>query len=352
MSSASPMPSALPDSVGTSTPHAATAAPAAEQGLRAVPPGQHITVRVPATSANLGPGYDSLGLALDLHDSIDVETTDDGAYVVAVQGEGAAELPLDRSHLIVRTIEETWALLGFRGTGLRLTAANVIPHGRGLGSSASAIVSGVVAANALVPAGFRLDDAALLQRCAELEGHPDNVAPALAGGLSVSWQEGGDASGRFRSVRPAVHPDIVPVIAVPDYQLSTESARGLLPADVPHADAAANSARAALLIHALTAAPPLLLEGSRDYLHQSHRAPAMAPSAALIADLRGQGFAAVVSGAGPTVLVLAGSASAAAAAADAVAAHAAKTAENGVSWRVLRLGVEPEGAKVIVHPRY
>ena len=254
-------------------------------------------------------------------------------------------LPTDGTHLVARTIVDTVRAAGYSVRGLELDCENIIPHGRGLGSSASAIVSGVLAGNAMLPGAARLDAAGLLHACSALEGHPDNVAPALAGALAVSWEQ----DGVFRSVRSDVHPDIIPVAAVPATELSTESARGLLPAMVPHRDAAANSGRAALLMQALTADPSLLSEGTEDFLHQGYRAPAMAPSAQLITALRAAGFAAVVSGAGPTVMTLAAGAEQADAAEAFLAAHL--SGENSGNWRVLRLGVDRDGARVVVHQR-
>lgn len=316
----------------------------AASGAR-VAAGQDLSVRVPATSANLGPGFDSLGLAVTLYDTVLVRTTDSDGIRVRVAGEGAAVLPTDETHLVARTIVDTIRRAGYAAGGFELECENVIPHGRGLGSSASAIVSGVLAGNALLPPSARLDAAGLLHACSALEGHPDNVAPALAGALAVSWEQ----EGIFRSVRAEVHPDIIPVAAVPATELSTESARGLLPAMVPHRDAAANSGRAALLMQALTADPSLLSEGTEDFLHQGYRAPAMAPSAQLITALRAAGFAAVVSGAGPTVMTLAAGAEQADAAEAFLAAHL--SGENSGNWRVLRLGVDRDGARVVVHQR-
>lgn len=310
-----------------------------------VAPDQDITVRVPATSANLGPGFDSLGMAVGLFDTVRIRTNGSGRVRVTVQGEGAAVLPTDETHLIARTVIETVHNAGYAAGGFDLECENVIPHGRGLGSSASAIVSGVLAGNALLPAEAQLDAAGLLHACSALEGHPDNVAPALSGGLAVSWEE----EGRFRSVRTEVHPDIMPVVAIPATELSTESARGLLPASVPHRDAAANSGRAALLMLAMTADPSLLREATEDFLHQSYRAAAMQPSAALVGALRKAGFAAVVSGAGPTVLTLAAGAGQAAEAEAFIAGHAA--AQTGQNWRVLRLRVDGDGATVELHQR-
>ena len=331
--------------------------PAAAASLRTVAAGQRITVRVPATSANLGPGYDSLGLALSLYDTVSVETTDGDELAFALSGEGAETLPRDASHLVVRTIDAALERLGYRRSGLRIEAVNVSPHGRGLGSSASATVAAVLAAAELVDLEDRPDRQWVLQLCSEIEGHPDNVAPAIFGSLALSWQEG-DA---FRTAVARVHHDVVPIVAVPDYELSTELARSLLPSSVPHHAAAANSGRAALLVHALTQDPSLLLPGTEDYLHQGYRASAMRPSAALIGRLRAEGHAAVVSGAGPTVLALA----AGAAEGDEVQAAverfaldagdgdpaASYGAPSATTWRVMRLTVDAEGAKVEVHSR-
>ncbi|MBP2413878.1 homoserine kinase [Arthrobacter stackebrandtii] len=311
--------------------------------------GAAATVRVPGTSANLGPGFDSLGLAVSLYDTLTVTALDVPQLEFELSGEGVAELPRDASHLVVKTMDLAWARLGYARVGLRIAADNVLPHGRGLGSSASAIVAAVMAANALVAPEDRQDSSWVLQLASELEGHPDNVAPAIFGAVAISWEEG----GRYASARLAPSEQVIPVVAIPDVELKTERARGMLPAAVPHADAAANSGRAALLMHALTAEPSLLLAGTRDYLHQDYRAEAMPGSAALVTQLRAEGFAAFISGAGPTVMVLANGAAAADAAVARITEWGSGTesAENsGVSWRVSRLQVDREGAKVEVHP--
>ena len=315
-------------------------------GLQLIEAGQRVTVRVPATTANLGPGYDSLGMALALHDTLTVESLDTDELEFDLHGEGADTLPRDASHLVIRAMDTAFERLGFRHGGLRVIAENVNPHGRGLGSSASAVVAAVSAANAMVPAESRRGRDWILQLTSELEGHPDNVAPAIFGGLALSWQD----SDQYSSTSATVADSVIPIVAVPDFELSTEAARALLPASVGHHAAAMNSGRAALLIHALTQKPEFLLAGTEDYLHQSYRAEAMRPSASLIAALRAAGHAAVVSGAGPTVLVLAQGEDNAAAALEFISSFtAANTPE--VAWRVLKLAVDVEGAKVDLHRR-
>jgi homoserine kinase len=315
-------------------------------GLPLIAVGQRVTVRVPATSANLGPGYDSLGLALALHDTLTVESLETDELLFELSGEGAETLPRDASHLVIRAMEAAFERLGYRHGGLKVIAENVNPHGRGLGSSASAVVAAVSAANALVPEAAQRGREWILQLTSELEGHPDNVAPAIFGGLALSWQD----SDQYSSTCATVLESVIPIVAVPDFELATEAARALLPASVGHHAAAMNSGRAALLIHALTQKPEFLLAGTEDFLHQSYRAQAMRPSAALIAALRKAGYAAVVSGAGPTVLVLANGEADAAAVLDFIEAFKESTTPD-IAWRVLKLAVDVEGAKVDMHRR-
>jgi homoserine kinase len=258
-----------------------------------------VEVRVPATSANLGPAFDCAGLALTCHDVLEFGVRDSGLEVV-VTGEGADGLPTDESHLVVRAFRAACAELGWQPPGLSVVAHNAIPQGRGMGSSAAAVVAGVVGAWALCPDVDDIDRAAVLRLTTELEGHPDNVAPCLLGGATLSWM----AADGARATRLEVDPSVVPVVLVPPGVLSTHVARGLLPDVVPHADAAANAGRAALLVHALTSDPALLLDATEDRLHQRQRGAAMPESLALIDRLRAGGHAAVVSGAGPSVLVL------------------------------------------------
>lgn len=270
-----------------------------------------VRVRVSGTSANLGPGFDCLGLALDLVDEIEVRVSERPGVVVRVEGEGAGEVGHGEKHLVVRALRAAVAAAGFpQPAGLELLCRNAIPHGRGLGSSAAAVVAGLAAGRALVglagPAvngrvdGARLDDDWLLGLATELEGHCDNAAAALHGGLTIAWL-GPDGPSAAALVP---HPDVTPLVLVPTSRLATHHARSMLPDSVPHADAAVNIARAALLVHALTQQPDLLLPATEDHLHQRQRAVAMPETIGLVCRLRGAGVAAVVSGAGPSVLVL------------------------------------------------
>ncbi|MFC7402757.1 homoserine kinase [Citricoccus sp. GCM10030269] len=310
-----------------------------------VPAGITVSVSVPATSANLGPGFDSLGLALDLRDDVVLTTVPEG-FSAVVNGEGAGVVATDASHLVIATVRELLRQRGWEVPGIELVASNRIPHGRGLGSSAAAHVSAVLAADALLPEDERATADELLDAASALEGHPDNVAPALSGGLSVSW----DDDGRYRSVAMDPHSGVVPVVAIPEQPLSTRTARGLLPDQVPHQVAAANAGRAALLVHGLTRDPAWLLPGTRDWLHQDYREPAMPASIALVRALRDQGLAAVVSGAGPTVMVLAAGVAGAEAARRAMQTELISVhGEAGQSWRVSILPVDALGAKVESH---
>lgn len=257
-------------------------------------------MRVPASSANLGPGFDALGLALSLYDVVELQVTDHGLKVEVIDAGagGVADVPTDETHLVVRALRRACAHLGVRPPGLHLRCYNAIPHARGLGSSAAAVVSGVAAGYAL--AEKPLDEDAL-QLAAEFEGHADNAAASLFGGFVLAWCE---PDGRFHAERLTPHASIRPLLAVPDLRSSTGTTRGLLPAQVPHVDAAFTAGRAALAVLALTSRPDLLLPATADRLHQDYRAPAYPASARLVADLRERGIAATISGAGPSVLAL------------------------------------------------
>jgi homoserine kinase len=257
-----------------------------------------VRVTVPATSANLGPGFDSLGLALGLRDALVGEVTGSGLEV-EVQGLGADDVPRDESNLVVRAMRSAFDAMDASPPGLRLSCDNAIPHGRGLGSSAAALVGGAALARALIEDGESLlDDDSLFRLAAGIEGHPDNVAPALLGGFVISGREGAN----FFALPSTVDSRISVVVFVPPDPVSTELARGLLPDEVPHAAAAADAGRTALLVAALAQRPEHLFLATRDFLHQDFRRAAMPDSLALVDRLRADGVAATVSGAGPTVL--------------------------------------------------
>lgn len=257
-----------------------------------------VSVSVPATSANLGPGFDSLGLALSLRDELTASVADDG-LVVEVEGVGAEQVPRDESHLVVTAMRAGFEAMHASPPGLRLSCRNRIPHARGMGSSSAAIVAGLCLARALVAGGrLLMDDDAVFELAAQMEGHPDNVAPAFFGGFVISGAE----AGRHWAVNSAVDPRVSAVVFIPPEPVSTSAARGLLPDSVPHADAAANAGRAALLVAGLASRPEMLPLATRDFLHQSYRRSAMPDSLALVESLRADGHAAIISGAGPTVL--------------------------------------------------
>jgi homoserine kinase len=258
-----------------------------------------VRIRVPATSANLGPAFDCAGLALSCTDDLEFTVTDGGLSVV-MTGEGADALPTDESHLVVRAFRAACDQLGWTPPGLRLSTVNAIPQGRGMGSSAAAVVGGVVGAWVLCPDVGPMDLDAVLRLADEFEGHADNVAACLHGGLTLAWEGPAGPVAERLDVAPGVQP----LLLVPGATLSTSAARGLLPEAVPHRDAAYNAGRAALLVAALTSDPALLLAATEDRLHQRQRAAAMPDTLALVDRLRDEGLAAVVSGAGPSVLVL------------------------------------------------
>ena len=299
-----------------------------------------MTVRVPATTANLGPGFDTLGLALSLYDELTVTVRDAPGATVEVIGVGADEVPTDESNLVVTAIANTFAAYSLPLPGLDLVARNNIPHGRGLGSSGAAIVSGIMAAKGLLHGIVDIDSNALLALATALEGHPDNVAPALFGGLTIAWTT--DAGPQHKKL--IVHRGVSPLIAVPESTMSTELARSLRPASVPHEDAIFNVSRSALLIAALIQSPELLLAATEDKLHQSYRAAAMPETESLILELRSHGLPAVVSGAGPSILVLCSDPAQRLAAAELIAAR------RGSPWQSLLLAVDFKGATVTMHP--
>jgi homoserine kinase len=307
-----------------------------------------VRVQVPATSANLGPGFDALGLALSLHDRVEAEVTGAG-LAIEVTGQGEETRAAGEAHLVVRAMRAGFAALGGQPPGIALRCANDIPHGRGLGSSAAAICAGLLAARALVAGGeTALPDGALFQLAAELDGHPDNAAACLAGGITIAWTPQAGAVGAPpaaasgpRMLRLPVPAGLRAVLCLPPFPLATTAARQALPAAIPHADAAANAARSALLVAALTGAAEVLFTATEDFLHQPYRAAVMPDTAELVGRLRRAGLAAVVSGAGPAVLVLAfegqgpplGTV-------DSIARG------TGIDWHVTPLGIDRQGGHV------
>ena len=264
-----------------------------------------IKVQVPASSANLGPGFDSFGLALGMHDRYVAQILDDAGLDIDVTGEGAEEVPRTDKNLLVKAMYKGFDFLGGKPKGIAVRALNVIPHGRGLGSSASAIVGGLSLARALVLTGSdKMNDEKLLQLATEMEGHPDNVAAALYGNAVVAWQENQHGKSVAQAISLSVDTRIRAIAFIPSTAVSTSKARKMLPETIPHRDAAQNSANSALLVHALTLRPDLLFRATEDFLHQSYRSEAMPASFALLSKLRGAGVAAFISGAGPTVLAL------------------------------------------------
>ena len=293
-----------------------------------------VQARIPATSANLGPGFDTFGLALSFYDEYEAEVISSGLEIV-IHGEGESVAPTDESNLIYRAMKLVFDANGKAVPPIRLTCHNNIPHGRGMGSSGAAVAGGVMLAAGLLAPEIELSEQQLLEYATELEGHPDNVAPALFGGLTIAWV---DETGPHHK-KLAVHRGLSPLVLVPPHQMSTKLARSLQPESVPHTDAVFNVSRSALLVAALTQSPELLLAATEDRLHQNYRASAMPETSELISLMRAEGHPAVVSGAGPSVLVLED---------DPVKRlKAVSLAEQKFpQWRALTLAVDVKGASV------
>jgi homoserine kinase len=260
-----------------------------------------VTIRTPASSANLGAGFDCLGLALEIYDGYAAQVSDEAGLDIQVAGEGADEIRKDDKNLVIKAMNRAFDHMGGKPRGLSVRALNAIPHGRGLGSSSSAIIGGLYLARALVISGQeRLTDQDLLAIATEMEGHPDNVAAALYGGATIAWLEGG--VGRATPI--TVNHRINAVAFIPESAVATSSARKMLPDEVLYKDATANIARSALMVEALSNKPEFLYEATQDLIHQEFRKSAMPKSFALVQKLRSAGVAAFISGAGPTVLAL------------------------------------------------
>jgi homoserine kinase len=311
-----------------------------------------VRVRAPATSANLGPGFDALGLALALHDEVEAWVTA-GGLSLTVSGEGDKTAAAGERHLVVTAMRAAFGAMGGQPPGIALRCVNVIPHGRGLGSSAAAVVSGILAARGLVAGGADLlPDADVLALAVDMEGHPDNVAACLAGGLTVAWRRGVAGGAPEADVvraglgilRLPVLDSLSAVVCVAPTAVATRDARRALPEFVPHADAAANAARSALLVAGLISDPAVLFDATEDFLHQRYRAPVMPASADLLGRLRRAGVPAVVSGAGPSILAMTVAGQPGPEVVDSIAR------ETGTSWHVIPLDVDRQGAAIQPEP--
>lgn len=294
-----------------------------------------VRVRVPATSANLGPGFDCLGLALCLYNELEVQPAE--RFEIRLEGEGSAFIPTDRTNLTYACMEKVYEAVGQPMPALRMVQRNGIPLSRGLGSSAAAIVGGLVGANALL--GGPLPKEELARMATGIEGHPDNVVPCLYGGMTACAMEAGEP--RFTHGRPAERFRFAAL--VPDFFLPTKRAREVLPQEVPHADAVFNIGRAVLLWSALTGGQPELLRTAcEDRLHQPYRSRLIPGWDEVIAQAHACGaLACFLSGAGPTILCVYDVAN---------AGFADCMQENLLgmehAWQALPLAASPCGAEV------
>ena len=305
--------------------------------------GSSVRVRVPGSSANIGPGFDSVGLALGIWDEYVVTVTAEPALSIDVEGEGAGELPCDERHLVHRSMLRAWEQLRVQTpAGLHLSCRNAVPQSRGLGSSATSIVAGIVAAQGLcdIATGREAADGTFDQTftnnlAAAIEGHPDNTSASVFGGMTLSWADDVDP-GQIHSVQLGVAGDVIPLVFLPAAQLPTATARAALPDQIPLGLAALNSARVGLLVEAVTRRPDLLLAGTREWLHQEPRRASFPDSMAMLDVLRGKGHAAVISGAGPSVLVLTTTAQ----------LQDVRALGDQCVWRVLEPGIPHAGASL------
>ena len=295
-----------------------------------------VKVSVPATTANLGPGFDCLGLALGLHNTVELETIG-GGLRITVEGEGARLIPTDASNLVSSAVHALFQRVGQPAPALHIHLGNAIPVMSGLGSSSAAVVGGLVAANALLGEPLAVDD--LLDLAIEIEGHPDNAAPSLLGGLVVVI-----AAARTPVYRRIETPTLRVVVAVPAFRLPTVEARAALPEQVPLADAVFNLGRTALVVHSLSHADyDLLAAVMDDRLHQPYRTRLIPGLADVFRAARQAGAAGVaLSGAGPSVVAFAPAEHEAIAQAMRLA-----FADHGLDARTVVLETTTEGASVV-----
>lgn len=290
-------------------------------------------VRVPATTANMGPGFDSFGMAFRFYDEVEARPVV-GATHVTVEGVGEGIVPTDDDNLVVRALRAGLDAAGAPQAGFEMRCVNRIPHGGGMGSSASAAVAGLMLARGLLSEPAALDDDAIFALATGFEGHPDNVAPAVFGGATVAWTQA-DGSPRAAPMPVDSSLPVTLLVPPPSTRLSTEEARKVLPDSVPRADALFNTSRAAVLMLALAGRPDLLMAGTEDRLHQEYRREVLPASMAVMDSLREQGYPAVISGAGPTVLVLA------------LLSQQTRFALERHNWQAVQPGIDILGAQIL-----
>jgi len=297
-----------------------------------------VKVRVPATVANLGPGFDALGVAVRMHLEIDIEPRRDSVDIL-IEGEGAEQLPADETNLVIKSMNTFFDFVGRRPPGYAVRVKNPIPLGSGLGSSAAAVVGGLYAARSVT--GRTVPQTEMVQLATQLEGHPDNIMPALLGGLVVCYrsQDGKD----LRSFRLEPSERLIPILAVPAEGFPTSEARKALPADVSFGDAQFTASRAALLVAAMTSGSgsDVLAEAMNDRLHEPHRLKLMPETAAVHEELRASGLAVALAGAGPSLLIVVPKPEAA------TRAEQVRRVcrERHAGWRVFVSEWEPKGAR-------
>ncbi|MBA3629594.1 MAG: homoserine kinase [Actinobacteria bacterium] len=294
-------------------------------------------IRVPATVANLGPGFDALGVAVRMHLEVDIEPRRDSVDVL-VEGEGAEQLPLDENNLVIRSMNTFFDQVGRRPPGYAVRIKNPIPLASGLGSSAAAVVGGLFAARAIT--GRSMPQAEIIELATGLEGHPDNILPALLGGMVVCYRQGNN--GALRHFRLLPSDRLVPILAVPGRGFATAEARAALPGDIAFADAQFTASRAALLVAAVSAgaSSDVLAEAMSDRLHEPSRLKQMPETDAVHGELRDAGLPVALAGSGPSLIVMASR------------PETSTRAEQvrricrsrGAGWRVFVSEWEPEGA--------
>ena len=293
------------------------------------------SLRIPATTANLGPGFDTFGLALTLYNRIRVETTgSDGGISVSVRGEGEGQIPTDERNLIFVAIRAFFERIGRPIPGLKIDAENKIPLARGLGSSASAVVGGLVAANLL--SGSPLSNADLIHLATQIEGHPDNAVACVLGGFTAAAQ----SDGKVTTIRTSLEKRIRAVVAIPTFELETLKARSALPASVSMQDAVYNVSHTALMAIALAKGDfEVVRAAMKDRLHQPYRASFIPGMTRVFEGAMGAGaLGAAISGAGPALIAL-------------VEEQEARVGEamcraweaEGISSRILTLDVDTDG---------